>query len=182
MKRIDLEEIAYENGLTYIETAYERHKSPFNIEHAIIGFDNFEEAQELAEKHCLSIEEFIKRDGWSIWWQTGRRMNEAFCMDSIMAERDDVDIFTDKKQFFDDYVRRRLAECDNYEDWRELTAKLEEIAEKIEEIETDEIVIARDGEFRSVVPAKCMRYHDDDVTERVIGLIDHNDYLDEEED
>lgn len=68
---IDIEEIAYENGLELIDTTSAMNGYPQCLKKAIIGFDSFEEADKLAKENGLSIEIFTKRDGWNLWYRTG---------------------------------------------------------------------------------------------------------------
>lgn len=53
--KADLREIAENNGLTYAESTSGTNGYPSNIKGIIIGFDNFKDAEELAEKHGLSM-------------------------------------------------------------------------------------------------------------------------------
>lgn len=71
--KADLREIAENNGLTYAESTSGTNGYPSNIKGIIIGFDNFKDAEELAEKHGLSIEFFTKKDGWYLWKRTNNQ-------------------------------------------------------------------------------------------------------------
>lgn len=78
-----LENIAYEHGLELIETTSEASGYPRNLKKAIIGFDTFEEAQELADRYGLTVREFTKRDGWQLWVRGGRMWEEYSLIDVL---------------------------------------------------------------------------------------------------
>lgn len=79
---VNIEQIAYEHGLQLIETTSEKNGYPRDIKRAIIGFENFEQAEELAKQYDLSIEEFYKKDGWSLYYRTKNPVSEPFENDS----------------------------------------------------------------------------------------------------
>ncbi len=66
----DIKQLASENGYDYVETTSELTGYPRNIEAAITGFENFDEAQDFADRNGLRLVLLTKRDGWDLW--TGR--------------------------------------------------------------------------------------------------------------
>ena len=76
MKSIN--EIASENGLHVINTTTGLNGYPQFLKKAIIGFENFEQAENLAEEYHLDIEIFTKRDGWQLWNRDNNHAYDAF--------------------------------------------------------------------------------------------------------
>ena len=76
MKSIN--EIASENGLQVIDTTTGLNGYPQSLKKAIIGFEDFEQAEKLAEEYHLDIEIFTKRDGWQLWNRDANSAYDAF--------------------------------------------------------------------------------------------------------
>lgn len=169
MKTID--EIANFENLEVIETTSARNGYPENIKKAVIGLDNFEQAEELAKKYGLSIETFAKRDGWQLYYRTNDRVLSAI---EVTEEQfgDNYRAYTsaDLKNFYEDEVQGRINEFNNFEDVEEFLAGKKKIYEVIENADSDEIVLACDGKYYDTVKKFTMcHYHDTNTT--VIGLI-----------
>lgn len=182
MKKLNLREIAETNGLTYIETTSERNGYPANIKGAIIGFDTFEQAKELADKHNLSIEMFNKKDGWQLWYRTGNRMGEAMRNSS----EDYGDNYSElgkmgDKEFYEREVKDMLENFDNLADLQNCLSEMEEIASEIEMMDDDEIVITLNGRYYETIKRESMSWYHD-TKHIAIGLIDNNDYTEQETD
>ena len=171
MKR-DLSEIANENGLQLIETTASRTGYPERLQKAIIGFDTFEEAEELAEENGLSIEFFQKRDGWDLWYRTGSTAYEPFHR-SAEDFGDDYSKFSkeDLDDFYENEVQPMVSAFDSFDDLRSFLDKNEKIKDEIEDAEDDEIVITRCGEYYDTIKELTMAYSYDSHS-YAIGLID----------
>lgn len=63
--------IADREGLEYIETTTGRNGYPENIQGAIIGFETYDQAEEIAAKYGFDIELFKTRYGWQFWERCG---------------------------------------------------------------------------------------------------------------
>lgn len=169
MKTID--EIASIENLEVIETTSAYYGYPENIKKAVIGLDNFEQAEELAKKYGLSIEMFTKKDGWQLYYRTG---NRAFSPIEISEDNygDNYRSYTlaDLKSFYEDEVQERINEFNNFEDVEEFLANKKKIYEAIEDADDDEMVLTCDGYYYDTVKKYTMwHYHDTKTT--VIGLI-----------
>lgn len=174
MKTKSLEEIAIENGLEIIETTNDRGYYPRDIKLAIIGFDNFKQAEKLAKEYGLSIELFYKEDGKKIYFRTGHRRYEE-----ITVNADDLgDCYSqfnknDYDKYYENEIAPRLSDFNNLEDLDEFLNKQREIMEQLYIAGDNEIVICRDLCYYDTVREKTMKsYHDGLVA--VIGLINGN--------
>lgn len=168
----DLREIAEENGLKYIETTSERNGYPSAIRGAIIGFDGFEKAEEIAEKYGLEIELFTKNDGWQLWYRTG---NTAY--EPLKNTSDDYgDNYTElHKMSEEEYIEKEVALyiTDGHNTLNGIQEFLnvhKEIYNEIESMEDDEIVILRNGQYYDTVKKESM-YFSHDTKHYAIGVI-----------
>ena len=170
--RTDLEYIAEANGLELIDTTAARNGYPERLQRAIIGFDTFEDAETLAEEHGLSIEIFSKLDGWGIWYRTSNHAWEAF-------ERSSDEYGDDYRQYSKDdlesfYVCEVQPIVDSFDDFASLRGfldKMEEIRDKIEDADDDELVLATCYGYYDTIKKTTMSYCYDTV-HFAIGLID----------
>ena len=173
MKR-DLAEIASENGLQLIETTASRTGYPERLQKAIIGFDTFEQAEELAKENGLSIEIFQKRDGWDLWYRTGctayepfRRSAEDFGDDYSEFSKDDLE------DFYENEVQPMVSDFENLDALRSFLDQKEKIQDEIADAEDDEIVITCSGEYYDTIKERTMAYSYDSHS-YAIGLIDRD--------
>ena len=179
MKSIN--EIASENGLQVINTTTGLNGYPQSLKEAIIGFDDFEQAEKLAEEYNLDIEIFTKRDGWQFWNRDNNSAYDAF-------ERSASDYGENFQQFEanmsqDEFLQQvgassfidELAdEEDGLDRIEEYTKDLRELYNAIASAADDEIVIADGDVYVETVKEKTMQYSYD-TKNYVVGLIDNNE-------
>ena len=179
MKSIN--EIASENGLQVINTTTGLNGYPQSLKEAIIGFEDFEQAEKLAEEYHLDIEVFTKRDGWQFWNRDNNSAYDAF-------ERSASDYGENFQQFKanmsqDEFLQQvgassfidELAdEEDGLDRIEEYTKDLRELYNAIAKAADDEIVIADGDVYVETVKEKTMQYSYD-TKNYVVGLIDNNE-------
>lgn len=170
-----LREIAEANNLQIIETTPERNGYPSKLRDAIIGFDSFKEAQELADKHGLSIEVFETKDGWSLWYRSGYTKYEAF---NISAETfgDNYHAFSndiDEDEFIEIEIIPLIEDISDFTKLQELIDTKKEIYDAIENAEDDELVITLYGNLLATVKQQTMYFYHD-TRHNVIGLINRD--------
>lgn len=179
MKSIN--EIASENGLQVINTTTGLNGYPQSLKEAIIGFDDFEQAEKLAEEYNLDIEIFTKRDGWQFWNRDNDSAYDAF-------ERSASDYGANFQQFEanmsqDDFLQQvgassfidELAdEEDGLDRIEEYMKDLRDLYNAIAKASDDEIVIADGDVYVETIKEKTMQYSYD-TKNYVIGLIDNNE-------
>ena len=170
--QINLREIADNNGLTYAESTSGTNGYPSNIKGIIIGFDNFEDAEKLAEEHNLTIEFFKKKDGWQLWERTNNQAHEPMknSSDDYGDNYNQLEKMNEKV-FFESEVKDSTENFDNLEDLQNFLSKKQELFEEIEKMEVDEIVITYQGDFYETIK-KVSMYFAHDTKTTIIGLID----------
>lgn len=147
-----LESIAYEHGLELIETTSDASGYPRNLKKAIIGFETFEEAQELADRYGLTVREFTKRDGWQLWVRGGR-MWEEYCLLDILVTDDTLCSRTwTKDELNKDFmanVSGWIADCKtfDYEKILSIVERAKDIYDNLIDMEDDEFFVEDLGVF-----------------------------------
>ena len=169
-----LEDIAAENGLELIDTTSAKNGYPQDLQKAIIGFDSFEQAEELAKETGLSIEAFKKCDGWDLWYRTGFQMGDPF-LRTADDFGDDYRGYTkeDLDCFYENEVQPFVSDFDDFDSLRWFLDKMDKIKDEIEDAEDDELVLACCGEYYSTIKKRTMSYTYD-THHYAIGLIDRN--------
>ena len=170
--RKELESIAEDFGLEVITTTSARNGYPQRLKSAIIGFDSFELADKLAKVNGLSIEIFTKRDGWCLWYRTGNHALAPF-------ERDGAEYGDEYRQyskedlegFYENEVQPSVCAFDDFESLRCFLDIMEEIHDRLEAADDDEIVLASCGGYYDTIEKTTMSYCYD-THHFSIGLID----------
>lgn len=166
----DIYEIAELENLEVIESTIEANGYPRNLKKALIGFESFEQAEQLAEKYNMSIEAFKKRDGWQLWHREGRAWGPIEPSEKDYG--DDYMTFTseDYEDFYDNEVNPFISEFDNFEAVQDFLDKKRKIHEAIEDLNDNEMVLTYQGECWEIIPKKTM-IHSRDSKTFAIGLI-----------
>lgn len=172
----NLREIAEIEGLEYFETTSQMNGYPSHIKGALKGFDDFEQAKEIAEKYDLSIECFTKKDGWQLWCRSGDWRHEPFknSADDYGDNYMSYSSGTDEKEFYKDEVKPFLNDFETFEELEKFIKDRKEIYEEIERADDDEIVITNYGSYYETIKKESMYFYHD-TNHYVIGLIDRND-------
>jgi hypothetical protein len=176
--KADLREIAELNGLTYAESTSGSNGYPNNIKGIIIGFDNFKDAEELAEKHGLSIEFFTKKDGWDLWERTNNQAHEPMknSSDDYGDNYHQFEKMSEEEYILQEitpYIKDNLEDTPTFEKMSELLELHKEIYSGIEEMKDDEILITQfEGGYETI--KKESMYFAHDTKHITIGLIDRN--------
>lgn len=169
---IDIEDIAYENGLELIDTTSAMNGYPQCLKRAVIGFDTFEEADKLAKENGLSIEVFTKRDGWNLWYRTG---NKAWAPFERSAEEfgDNYRLYSkeDLEDFYENEVQPNVDGFDDFASLRAFLDNMEEVCDEIEVSDNDEFILASFGKYCGTIKKTTMAYCYD-THHYAIGLID----------
>lgn len=168
---MDLEKIAKKNGLDIIETTSSSNGYPSNVGKAIIGFNSFSQAEELAVKYNLELAQFNKRDGWHFWFRTGAGVNEPY-NNSAEDYGDNHSGFLkmEEEDFLESEVNwffENGPECFDQIDAFIKTKR--EIWEQIKKMEDDEMVITFEGNYMETIKRKSMYFYHD-TKHMVIGL------------
>ena len=175
MRSFDFIKLAEEKGLELVEVTQGINGYPRGVYKAIVGFEDFQEAEDLAEEFGLEIVELRSRDGWQFYEELGRRY-EPFAASE--AYRDEYDLWP--RITYAEYISQEdvLGTLATAEDFDEMTAMLErykEIFEEIELLESDELVAVHreSGEAERVKEYTC-HYHYD-VWRHEIALVNKDE-------
>ena len=166
-----LKNIAKNNNLELIETTSQPNGYPSNISGALIGFESFAQAEELAKEYNLEISTFKKKDGWSLWYRTESTAYKPF-MNSSSDYGDNYSEFSkiDEEDFIENEVKfffeNDLVSFDQIESFLK---QKKEIWEQIELMEDDEIVITNDGRYFETIKKESMYFYHD-TNHNVIGI------------
>lgn len=167
-----IEEIAYENGLEMVEVTRGRNGYPERLHNAVIGFEDFEEAQSIANEYGLELAILRKRDGWQLWERTGTAYGALDLTDFFT---DDHNFFTkrDAENYYNEYVRPYLMDFENIEELAEFVKKQSEIMEELIYSDDDEMVVTYCGKYYDTLPREAMQYNDTlDGCTYAIGLVE----------
>lgn len=165
-------EIAENHNLRLIETTTGTNGYPRECKHALIGFDNFDDAERVAELYNLRITTFFKRDGWQLW---ERNSNTTYSAMNISADYygDDYNMFceADEKTYYEEEVKPFLQDFEDFEELQNFLNEMKEVFVNIQNITEDEIVITRNGCFYEIIEHTTMQWSHDTKT-YAIGVID----------
>lgn len=160
-------EIADREGLEYIETTTGRNGYPENIQGAIIGFETYNQAEEIADKYGLDIELFKTRYGWQFWERCGRFFGPM----EISSEDygDDFYQYNDADDVLDD-LKNQVPYMDSIDEIISNAENAREIIEALNDCKPGEIVITCTGRYYETVKQETMRW-DYDSEVFAIGVI-----------
>ena len=170
----NLTTLAKQENLELISTTDSQNGYPHNEMQAVIGFDSFEQAEELAEKNNLSVEIFTKRNGNDFWFRTGNKAYEAF-------ERESADYGEDCTTYTKEDVEKYYANeiegmLSDFEDLDELSAFVDShkaIYAALKNLKDGELLVVCNGEVCDTVQQTTMSYSNDSRM-YAIGLINRN--------
>lgn len=155
-----LETIAYEHGLDLIETTSDASGYPRGLKYAIIGFETFDEAQELADRYGLTVREFTKRDGWQLWVRGGRMFGEYDYEEVWRNELNaDIEVYKpgDENEVLEE-LKYFLGCCDRLDSMRCFIDNAERVLDELNKCEDNQFVVTNCGEFEGAYDCKVMSY------------------------
>ena len=160
-----MNEIASENGLQVINTTTGLNGYPRALKKAIIGFDDFEQAEKLAEEYHLDIEIFTKRDGWQLWSRDNNHAYDAF--DRSAEDYGENYLQFEANMSQDDFLQQVGAadfidgladEEDGLDIIEEYITDLRKLYDEIAIADDDEIVIADGDVYVETIKKRTMQY------------------------
>lgn len=166
-----LEQIASDHNLELIDSVEGCGNGyPRNFEQAIIGFENWQQVEEIAQKYNLDIISFHRKDGWN-WYEREDFVHEPFKI-STSSYGDDYFSFTleDAEDFYENEVKFALEDFDNIESLQKFINEKKELLDKIEALDEDEMVITCEGRYYETIKKEMIEW-DFDTHHYVIGVI-----------
>ena len=165
-----LRELADNNALRFIETTSATNGYPQDLKPALIGFNDYEEAEEFAQEHGLQTYIFHKRDGWQLW----QRSKPAYEPMTITSDDygDDYNMFTHDEldDYFGNEVKPRLDDFDNMEELKKFLNNQEEVMDELDRCNENEAVITYCGDYYDTVKVKSIEWSHD-THNYVIGVM-----------
>lgn len=168
MESIDLHKLVEnsELDLTTISTtsSYKGHSR--DVQTAIIGFNNFEEAKKFAKENKLDIIRVERRDGWDLWSRGGlvyKELEPDKCWNGYSPKGFNA------REFFADIVKDELADTETLDDAIKCLNYYKSVIEAIERAYDDEFVISNGSDI-GILKSHCMHYSWD-THEYAIALI-----------
>lgn len=169
-----MREIAEEHNLELIEITHGRNGYPSNIKEGIIGFETFEQAEEIAAEYDCEVVAFHRRDGWQLWENLGTRY-EPF--DNLADEdvcrfdnaKDAIEfLLEDKDNYMDEYANGCL-NISETEYNNKLKKYDDEIAFINENWKEGKVIVGSELLYMDVLDRYTMGYYDD-THHYVIGI------------
>jgi len=167
-----LEIIQMDYDLEMIETTTGTNGYPRCLKKALIGLKNFEQVEEIANKYPeVRITTFHKRDGWQLWERDNNTTYEAL-QNSASDFGDDYTQFTseDAEDYFENEVKPFLEDFENFEDLNKFLKEREEVLDKIQLLDDNELVITYQGRYYDTIEKKSMSFYHD-THHYAIGVI-----------
>lgn len=157
-----MNEIAYVCGLDVVETTTGRNGYPQNIKQAIVGFDEWEYAESVAERYGLRITTLHKRDGWQLWERNGDTTLEplkpeaSWYGDNYHAyEGDDV------QSWYEDAVKPFLEDIDSWDGLHDFVRHAHKTYEAIHCAYDTELVITHENSYYDTISKECLSWSHD---------------------
>lgn len=172
MKNMSLEQIAYNEGLNLVTTTKGANGYPSELSEAIIGMQDFEEAEKLAEKYGLKIVTLHTNAGWQFY--EVKTVNTSGPLE-IRAEDygDDYSFYEEdtEEDYYNEVVCERLKDgFDTFEKLLEYVKDQEKIIREIGRAYPDEYVVTHRNTYYETIEKKLMEWSHDGHT-YVIGLV-----------
>lgn len=163
MTREKCYDLAEQLGLDIVSVTESSNGYPQNVQLALIGFDNFDQAEDVANANGLTIVSLYKRDGWNLWaeqgaaWGTIKLSAEDYGDDYIS-----LDSSWDEDDITDD-LRRAIDGIEELDGIFAIVDFYKKIKEELDDISEDEQIIARmyDADSIEVIKKEVMSWHDD---------------------
>ena len=162
MEREKCYDLAEQFGLDVASVTSSTNGYPQNVQLALVGFDNFEQAEDVANANNLTIVLLFKRDGQDLW----KKLNIARGPINLKAKynRDDYMSFDSSwnERDFTDNIRGAIDGTTNLDEIFDIIDFFKILKGELDDISEDEQVIARmyDASSIEVTKKEVMRYHD----------------------
>lgn len=163
MTREKCYDLAEQLGLDIVSVTESSNGYPQNVQLALIGFDNFDQAEDVANANDLTIVSIYKRDGWNLWAEQG-----AACGPIKLGAEDYGDDYMsfdsswDEEDLTDD-LRRAIDGIEELDDIFTIVDFYKKFKEELDDTSDDEQVIARmyDADTIEIIKKEVMSWHDD---------------------
>lgn len=163
MTREKCYDLAEQLGLDIVSVTSASNGYPQNVQLALIGFDTFEQAEDVANANGLTIVRLYKRDGWKLWAEQGAAWGPIkLGAEDYGCDYMSFDSSWDNDDLTDD-LRGVIDGIEELDDIFTIVDFYKKIKEELYCISDDEQVIARmyDADTIEVIKKEVMSWHDD---------------------
>ena len=163
MTREKCYDLAEQHGLDIVSVTESSNGYPKNVRLALIGFDNFDQAEDVANANDLTIVSLYKRDGWNIWAEQGAAWGPIkLGAEDYGEDYMSFDSSWDEDDLADD-LRRAIDGIEDLDGIFAIVDFYKKIKEELDDISEDEQVIAHmyDADTIEVIKKEVMSWHDD---------------------
>lgn len=169
MERFNLKELV-ENSeleLTTISTTSEANGYPANVQTAIIGFENFDEAEKFAKENKLDIIRVERAFGSDLWTRRGAAYKDLERDGSEFG--DDYTVYDptyyyseqefSEDEFYEKTVQNIIGEMETFDQARAMLDGFEEVSNALNVCDDNELVVC-EGSYGNVetIQKHCMQY------------------------
>lgn len=160
----DLKDIISESGISslrVVETTSSRNGYPSHVLPAITGFESWEQAEQFAEDHNLTLMWCNYRAGQNLWC----RWDHAIEPLNIIREYfgDNYDLVDDEEFWFEGF-QQDMSSCESIEQMKELLKVGEEIHDAFATLGDDEALLLCEDSLRRVIQVNnAISFYDEDV-------------------
>lgn len=163
MTREKCYDLAEQLGLDIVSVTSSANGYPQNVQLALIGFDNFDQAEDVANANDLTIVSLYKRDGWNLWAEQGAacgpiKLGAEDYGDDYMSFDSSLD-----EEYITDDLRRAIDGIEDLDDIFTIVDFYKKFKEELDDTSDDEQVIARmyDADTIEIIKKEVMSWHDD---------------------
>ena len=162
MEREKCYDLAEQFGLDIASVTSSANGYPQNVQLALVGFDNFEQAEEVASANGLTIVSLYKRFGWKLWTEKGKARgpidffaenygDDYISFDSSWNERDIIN-----------NIRGTLDGTTNLDEIFDIIDFFKIVKGELDDISEDEQVVARmyDASSIEITKKELMIFYD----------------------
>lgn len=176
MKTIDLHEIAYNEGLELVSTTTGVNGYPQNVNYALIGLDDFQQAETLVKKYpFLEIVTLHKRDGWHLWNFKERNTYQAMQVEASWYG-DDYEILSgSSEEYFNDYVMPNINTMYNMDELECFIAYHKKIMEYLDDLQEGCSLVLCNGQYHDEIKKETMRWNHDVHTYEIAIVLDEQE-------
>ena len=163
MTREKCYDLAEQLGLDIVSVTSSANGYPQNVQLALIGFDNFDQAEDVANANDLTIVSLYKRDGWKLWSEQGAAWGPIkLCAEDYGDDYMSFDSSWDEDDITDD-LRRSIDGSEERDGIFTIVDCYKKFKGEFDKISEDEQVIARmyDADSIEVMKKEVMSWHDD---------------------
>ena len=181
MERFNLNELV-ENSeleLTTISTTSEASGYPANVQTAIIGFGNFDEAEKFAKENKLDIIRVERAHGSDLWTRRGTAYKELERDGSEFG--DDYTVYDptyyyaeqefSEDKFYEKTVRDIIGEMETFDQARAMLDGFEQVSNALSVCDDDEFVVCSGSyDGNEIIKKHCMNYSYDSMDYAIVAI------------